>query len=124
MPPVKVALPFSTTGKQRGTANRGNERQPIRKAGSGDREANCRCGRQRARGLNVDGGSGQSELWQVQRVAGNIVDAVGMRADSQVPGDMVLGRSEIEGELDFSIAGSSLPASFERAGDRCCGMVG
>ena len=46
-----------------------------------------------------------------------------MGADSQVRGDVVLGRSEIESELDFRIAGSSLPVSFERARGGCGGMV-
>ena len=68
------------------------------------------------------GGRGQGELRQVQSVIGGVVDPIGMGADSQVPGDVVLGRSEIESELDFRIPRSSLPASFERAGGGCGGM--
>ncbi len=69
------------------------------------------------------GGRGQSELREIQSVRGSVVDSVGAGADSQVRGDRVLGRSEIEGELDFRVAWSSLPASFERAGGGCGGMV-
>ncbi len=69
------------------------------------------------------GGRGQGELRQVQSVSGGVVEPAGMRADSQVPGYVVLGRSEIDGELNFGIAGSSHPASFERAGGGCGRMV-
>ena len=70
----------------------------------------------------MDGGRGQGELREIESVVGDVINAVGVGSDSQVGGDLVLGRSEIESELDFGIAASSLPTSFERARGGCGGM--
>ena len=68
------------------------------------------------------GGRGQSELRQIQRVTSGVVDPIRVHTDSQVRGNVVLGWSEIEGELDFRVAGSPLPPGFERSGGGCDGM--
>ena len=68
-------------------------------------------------------GRGQGELRQIQSFIGDIINSVGVGADSQVRWNVVLGRSEIESELNFRISRSSLPASFERARGGCGGMI-
>ena len=47
------------------------------------------------------GRRGQGELRQIQSVIGGVINALGVRADSQVAGDVMLRRSEIERKFDF-----------------------
>ena len=81
MLPVKVARPFSTTGKSAGAAQNGSERKPISEAGSGNGQPERRRERKRAGGLHVTGGSGQVELREIECVVARIVGAVSVSGE-------------------------------------------
>src|SRR5882762_559422 len=61
-------------------------------------------------------GQSKSELREIETVAVGVVDAHGMGCEGRLCRAMVSGRNEIDRELHFRVAGSSLPASFESAG--------